>query len=91
LLEASVMSKRKLPRRLRVALPAAPATPPAASTAGIGVPLPFGPRQAVGLGDVVKRVTSAVGIRPCSGCQRRAEALNRLVTFGGRSVPRRSR
>ncbi|HEX8068877.1 MAG TPA: hypothetical protein VF546_02930 [Pyrinomonadaceae bacterium] len=37
----------------------------------------------VGLGDVVKRVTSAAGIRPCGGCQRRAAALNRWLVFSG--------
>ena len=34
-----------------------------------------------GLGDVVAAVTSAVGIRPCSGCKKRQEALNKLVPF----------
>ena len=29
--------------------------------------------EAVGLGDVVTRITQAVGIRPCDGCKRRAE------------------
>jgi len=38
----------------------------------------------VGLGDVVKRVTYAVGIKPCGGCERRATTLNRWVTFSGR-------
>lgn len=38
----------------------------------------------VGLGDVVKRATTTVGIRPCGGCGRRAKALNRLVGFRGR-------
>jgi len=39
----------------------------------------------IGLGDVVKRVTSAAGIKPCGGCQRRAAALHRwLVLSGGR-------
>jgi hypothetical protein len=38
----------------------------------------------VGLGDVVKRVTSAAGIRPCGGCARRADALNQWMTFSGR-------
>jgi hypothetical protein len=37
--------------------------------------------EEVGLGDVIKRATTAVGIRPCSGCQRRAQALNRRVVF----------
>jgi hypothetical protein len=40
--------------------------------------------EEVGLGDVIKRATSTVGIRPCGGCDRRAEALNRWFTFSGR-------
>jgi len=35
----------------------------------------------VGLGDVVKRVTYAMGIRPCGGCERRAASLNRWMVF----------
>lgn len=31
----------------------------------------------VGLGDVVASATGAVGIRPCGGCKKRQEALNR--------------
>ena len=38
----------------------------------------------VGLGDVIKRATSALGIRPCGSCARRAAALNRWLTFSGR-------
>jgi hypothetical protein len=38
----------------------------------------------VGLGDVIKRATSAVGIRPCGGCERRAAALNGWLVFSGR-------
>ncbi|MFF6772562.1 hypothetical protein ACFY8W_03260 [Streptomyces sp. NPDC012637] len=37
----------------------------------------------IGLGDAVARATKAVGIRPCGGCGRRAEALNRWMTIGG--------
>jgi hypothetical protein len=37
----------------------------------------------VGLGDVIKRATSAVGIRACAGCERRGAALNRLFVFTG--------
>ena len=40
-------------------------------------------KRDVGLGDIVKKVTAAVGIRPCGGCSRRAAALNRAVTFRG--------
>ena len=38
----------------------------------------------VGLGTVIKRVTSAVGIRPCGGCEQRAATLNRWLVFTGR-------
>ncbi len=35
----------------------------------------------IGLGDIVKRVTYAVGIKPCGGCERRTSALNRWMIF----------
>ena len=38
----------------------------------------------VGLGDVIKRATAAVGVRPCGSCEQRAAALNRWLTFSGR-------
>ena len=38
----------------------------------------------IGLGDVVKRATSIIGIRPCGGCEGRATALNRRFVFSGR-------
>lgn len=37
--------------------------------------------EAIGLGDVIKRATYSVGIRPCTGCGRRAAALNRWMVF----------
>lgn len=37
----------------------------------------------VGLGTVLKKVTSAFGIRPCGGCEQRAAALNRWLIFTG--------
>jgi hypothetical protein len=40
--------------------------------------------EEIGLGDVIKRATSAVGIRPCGGCAGRAAALNRWFVFSGR-------
>ena len=46
--------------------------------------LPFLSNEEIGLGDVIKRATSAVGIKPCGGCQRRAERLNQMVRFRGR-------
>lgn len=40
--------------------------------------------EEIGLGDVIKRATSSVGIKPCGGCSRRADALNRWMVFSGR-------
>jgi len=37
--------------------------------------------EEIGLGDVIKRATSMVGIKPCGGCARRAAALNRWLVF----------
>ena len=37
--------------------------------------------DAVGLGDVVQRMTYAIGIKPCGGCERRAAAMNRWMVF----------
>jgi hypothetical protein len=37
--------------------------------------------EEVGLGDVVQRVTYAMGIKPCGGCERRAAAMNRWMAF----------
>jgi hypothetical protein len=37
--------------------------------------------EEVGLGDVIKKATYAMGIRPCGGCEKRAAALNRWMTF----------
>ena len=38
----------------------------------------------IGLGDVIKRATSYIGIEPCGGCQKRAETLNRFLVFSPR-------
>ena len=40
--------------------------------------------EPVGLGDAIKRATTAVGIKPCGGCAQRAATLNRWVEFTGR-------
>ena len=37
-----------------------------------------------GLGDTIAKATKAVGIKPCGGCRKRQEALNRLVPYGSR-------
>ena len=35
-----------------------------------------------GLGDVIAAGTSALGIEPCEGCNKRKEKLNKLFPFG---------
>ena len=37
--------------------------------------------EEIGLGDVIKRATYAMGIKPCAGCERRATTLNRWMGF----------
>ncbi|HEU5407123.1 MAG TPA: hypothetical protein VFU48_05115 [Nitrospira sp.] len=41
--------------------------------------------EEIGLGDVIKRATTYLGIRPCGGCERRAAALNRWLVFTKRA------
>jgi len=44
----------------------------------------------IGLGDLIKRMTSALGIKPCVGCERRAATLNRWLVLsgvGGKGLP----
>ena len=36
-----------------------------------------------GLGDVVAKMTCAVGIKPCGGCKKRQATLNHLFPFKG--------
>jgi hypothetical protein len=37
----------------------------------------------IGLGEVVRRATSSLGIRPCGGCTERASRLNDWMVFSG--------
>lgn len=37
--------------------------------------------EEIGLGDAVKRMTYAMGIRACGGCEARAAAMNRWMVF----------
>ena len=37
--------------------------------------------EEIGLGDLIKKTTYAMGIKPCGGCEKRAAALNRWMTF----------
>jgi len=46
---------------------------------------PFASADTAGLGSAIKRVTSALGIPTCSGCERRADYLNRVLPFRRKS------
>ena len=37
--------------------------------------------EEIGLGDAIKRVTYAMGVQACSGCEKRAATLNRWIKF----------
>jgi hypothetical protein len=37
--------------------------------------------EEVGLGDAIRRVGYAIGLKPCGGCEQRATALNRWTVF----------
>jgi len=37
--------------------------------------------EEIGLGDAVKQISYAMGVRPCGGCEGRAAALNRWMVF----------
>ncbi len=37
--------------------------------------------EEIGLGDAIKKITYAMGIKPCGGCEKRAAALNRWMHF----------
>ena len=37
--------------------------------------------EAIGLGDVVKKFTGKMGFKACDGCNKRADVLNRWVSF----------
>lgn len=40
--------------------------------------------EEIGLGALIQRTTSYLGIQPCGGCERRAAALNRWLVFTNR-------
>jgi hypothetical protein len=40
--------------------------------------------EEIGLGDIIKKATYAIGVKPCGGCQRRAAALNGWMAFWGK-------
>jgi hypothetical protein len=57
---------------------------PKQSKAAVRIRVPFELDRDAGLGDVLKRATAKVGIRPCRACDERAATMNRYVVFAGR-------
>src|SRR5262245_36639280 len=49
------------------------------------------PAGEMGPGDVIKRATYAIGINPCSSCERRATALNRWIGSSVRKLKKTNR
>jgi hypothetical protein len=47
----------------------------------------FVSREEVGLGDVIKRATTLLGVRPCPGCAQRAVRLNQRIVFTRKRKP----
>jgi hypothetical protein len=45
--------------------------------------------EEIGLGDVVKRATYAMGMQPCTGCEQRAAMLNRVMVFSRRTTTKK--
>jgi hypothetical protein len=39
-------------------------------------------KKITGAGDVIATITETVGIKPCAGCQKRQEKLNKLFPIG---------
>ncbi|HEX9297817.1 MAG TPA: hypothetical protein VF881_18380 [Polyangiaceae bacterium] len=46
----------------------------------IRIPAP-GLRRSIGLGQAIKHLTTALGVRPCGGCGQRAISLDRRVVL----------
>ena len=39
-------------------------------------------KRSKGLGDTIKKITNAVGVRQCGGCKKRQNKLNKLFPYG---------
>ena len=42
--------------------------------------------QSQGLGDTIKKITSKFGIKPCEGCEKRANKLNDKFPYGNKQI-----
>jgi peroxiredoxin len=52
----------------------------------VRIPIRGIPQDGIGVGDLVKRMTDAMGIKACRGCERRRKVLNRWVIRGSRGA-----
>jgi len=48
----------------------------------IKIPLRLIPAEGIGVGDLIKRATDAIGMKACHGCERRRQVFNRWVVKG---------
>lgn len=48
----------------------------------IRLPLKAIPHEGIGAGELVKRITKAVGIKPCDGCEERAKRWDKKLVIG---------
>lgn len=53
----------------------------------ITIPLSSLKGREVGLGDILKEGFRRLGIKPCAGCEDRAEFLNKWIVVEGESEP----
>jgi len=69
-----------------VAVSADPRAEQAGGMHEVHIPIASIPQEGIGVGDLVKRMTDKLGIKPCrgGGCERRRVALNRWVIRGPR-------
>jgi hypothetical protein len=57
---------------------------PKQSPTVLHVPAPLLRDGDIGLGDVLKKITTTFGVRPCAPCEARAANLNGRIVFSAR-------
>ena len=55
----------------------------------VRLPVPGIPQEGIGVGDLIRRMTDVLHIKPCRGCERRRQVLNRWVIKGSRNTSRK--
>lgn len=67
------------------------AAPGHEATHEVRLPVPGIPQGGIGVGDLIRRMTDVLHIKPCRGCERRRQALNRWVIKGPRGTSGKGR